>query len=478
MKNWFEIDKAGLAKILERKGKEFAVFELAQNAWDENSVTSVAITLVEDTAPGYALLCVEDDAPAGFSDLTHAYTLFAESKKKEDPKKRGRFNLGEKLVLALAREATVTTTTGTIRFDSEGRHRSSRKSNGGSLITISLKMKTSERLDALEKCKRLIPPPLVRTTLNGALLPTPEFKATFETPLYTEVADAEGNLVRACRCTEVRVYEAYENRPAAIYEIGIPVCEIEGRYVIDVGQKVPLTMDREEVLPMFRKQLSVAVLNHMATVMDRDDVNTGWITEAVTSPDAKPEALQAYMTQRFGAQRVAYDPSDPEANNIAVTQGYTVVTGSQLSKAAWANVKNCGAILPAGQVTPSPKPFSPDGKPLTYISPDKAMQEMAAYAQRVAKATLSPNLGITVLFTGERKWPFAAAFGPSGILYLNAGLLGTDWFHLDKNQEKIDDLLIHEFAHWRALNHLSKEFYDELSRIGAALAKGIREGKL
>jgi 3-(3-hydroxy-phenyl)propionate hydroxylase len=32
------------------------------------------------------------------SDLTHAFTLFAESAKKGDAEKRGRFNLGEKLV--------------------------------------------------------------------------------------------------------------------------------------------------------------------------------------------------------------------------------------------------------------------------------------------------------------------------------------------------------------------------------------------
>ena len=38
MKNWFEIDKQGLAKILERKGKEFVVFELLQNCWDEPGV--------------------------------------------------------------------------------------------------------------------------------------------------------------------------------------------------------------------------------------------------------------------------------------------------------------------------------------------------------------------------------------------------------------------------------------------------------
>ena len=45
MKNWFEVDKQGLAKILERKGKEFALFELVQNCWDEPGVTKVSVAL-------------------------------------------------------------------------------------------------------------------------------------------------------------------------------------------------------------------------------------------------------------------------------------------------------------------------------------------------------------------------------------------------------------------------------------------------
>lgn len=108
---WFEVDKQGLAKILERKGKEFALMELIQNAWDEPGVTKVTASL-EYRGRNRALLVVEDDAPEGFKDLSHAFTLFAESGKKGNPQQRGRFNLGEKLVLALCDEVTIQTTKG------------------------------------------------------------------------------------------------------------------------------------------------------------------------------------------------------------------------------------------------------------------------------------------------------------------------------------------------------------------------------
>ena len=31
---WFEVDKRGLAALLERRGRFFAILELVQNAWD------------------------------------------------------------------------------------------------------------------------------------------------------------------------------------------------------------------------------------------------------------------------------------------------------------------------------------------------------------------------------------------------------------------------------------------------------------
>jgi hypothetical protein len=121
MKNWFEVDRQGLARILERKGKEFVLYELIQNAWDEPGVTKVSVSLGH-RGRNRALLVVEDDAPEGFKDLSHAFTLFADSAKKANPEQRGRFNLGEKLVLAISDEVTIRTTKGGIRFDAEGRH--------------------------------------------------------------------------------------------------------------------------------------------------------------------------------------------------------------------------------------------------------------------------------------------------------------------------------------------------------------------
>ena len=97
MNNWFDVDKAGLAKLMAGRPKAFIVFELLQNAWDQN-ITEVDVTIESVPGTRNAQIAVIDDAPDGFADLRDAYTLFAESRKKANAEQRGRFNLGEKLV--------------------------------------------------------------------------------------------------------------------------------------------------------------------------------------------------------------------------------------------------------------------------------------------------------------------------------------------------------------------------------------------
>src|SRR5207249_3080073 len=127
---WFDVDPKGLAKLIERRGKSFVVFELIQNAWDTGA-RDVHVTLEPVPGRSRAQLVVSDDDPDGFKDLTHAYTLFAESEKKLDPTRRGRFNLGEKLVLAICEQAEILSTTGGVRFDAQGRHRLTRRRASG-----------------------------------------------------------------------------------------------------------------------------------------------------------------------------------------------------------------------------------------------------------------------------------------------------------------------------------------------------------
>jgi len=480
MKNWFEVDRQGLANILERKGKEFALFELVQNAFDEPGVTKVTVTL-EHLGRNKARLVVEDDAPEGFKDLSHAFTLFADSAKKTNPEQRGRFNLGEKLVLAISDEVTICTTQGGIRFDAQGRHRLRSRQPAGSRIECLLRLTPDECLAIAAQARKLICPERITTIFNGEPLMSRLPLETFNASLPTEVASADGLLRRAQRETVIRLFTPLPGETSTLYEMGIPVVETGDRWHYDIGQKVPLTLDRENVPPGFLRQVRVAVFNRMHTQLAPEDVNSEWAETAIASPDCTAEAVQSYVNKRFGEKRVSFDPSDPEANKLAVSQGYTVVHGGMMSAGAWQNAKSTSAILPAGQVTPSAKVWTGEDDPDATVFRDwipeskwtEGMREIATFAMRMAEKVLSR--AITVRFCATPHHLAGASYGPSGELVFNKFRLGADWFERGITEDVVR-LLIHEFGHDTALDHLSSEYHEALCHIGAKLHALARRG--
>lgn len=466
--DWFEVDRKGLAKLLERKGKAWVLYELLQNAWDENT-TRVHVTLARVPGTRHARLVVRDDSPAGFSDLSHAWRLYAESGKKGDVAKRGRYNLGEKLVLSLCDEAEISTTTGTVRFDASGRHVSRVRTERGSAFTGLLRITNTEIVDCARAVRELIPPAGIETLYNGDVLPSRAPIATFEATLATVLADEEGYLRRTERKTAIEVYEPFEGEVASLYELGVPVVETGDRWHLNVQQKVPLNPDRDNVPPGYLARLRALVVAHMADKLQRDDANASWVRDAIQKHgDLVPDAAISRMADlRFGEKRVAYDPSDLEANNRAVEQGYTLVYGGQLSKPEWEAMRRSGAVLPAGQVTPTSHPFSEDGDPLRTLPEADWTDDIRCvveYARRVLPLLVGGPVHVTI--ATDITWPFSGAYG-SRRLTLNLGRLGHKWFA--GPLEPINDLLLHEAAHESQGNHLSSGYHDALSRLGAKL---------
>lgn len=482
MKDWFEVDRDGLARILERKGKEFTLFELIQNAWDEPGVSKVTVSL-EYRGRNKALLVVEDDAPEGFLDLRHAFTLFADSAKKANPDQRGRFNLGEKLVLAISEEVNIHTTRGGLRFDSKGRHNVRSAQAAGSRIECLIRM-TADECEGMEShMRKLISPAGIVTTFNGEQLqPRPvvkEFKAVFR----TEIADQEGYLRKADRETTVRLYDLLPGEKASIYEMGIPVVETGDKWHYDIGQKVPLTIDRENVHPRFLCQVRVAVFNRVHQSLGQEDVNSEWVEMAIASPDCAPGATESYLGKRFGEKRVSFDPSDNEANRLAASKGFTVVHGSMMSSGAWKNAKMANAILPAGQVTPGAKVWTgeenPDADTFKDWIPEarwtQGMRQVADFARLLGEKVL--HRVITVKFCATPHHVAAASYRSTGELVFNKLRLGGDWFEQGITEDVVR-LIIHEFGHEYSPDHLSADYHEALCRIGARMFALARNGDL
>ena len=460
-KNWVTVDMDGLKKVLERRGKAFAIFELVQNAWDEN-VTKVEVTLTRPES-GRSELTVADDSPEGFRDLTDSYTMFAESYKKADPEKRGAFNLGEKYVLALCETATITTTTGRVTFAEQGRRYTGKVTRKrGSEFHGTMRLKVEEWEAMCSATLRLIPP--ATTYFNGKEIPPRKPVRTWTATLPTVKSDEEGNLRQTTRQTTVSVYSVVAGESAMLYEMGIPVVEINAKYHVSVGQKVPLNIDRDNITPAYLKTIYVELLNHTQDLMEEKDANSAWVRTAASDPRCSNEAIKSVLDLRFGEDRVGYDPSDIGSNREAASQNWTVVTGGSMSPGEWANAKRAGAIEPAGNRFPTNHGSKVPDK--TYTR-DEWTPEMLAYATFVER--VSPHLiGHMVTVAFIRDEDIVAGCTDHAETHITVNLA----HHSEGDWQANVELLLHELSHSvvRSNDHLIHEFYETVGRLGAKLS--------
>jgi hypothetical protein len=468
------IDRKGLAKKLLNRPKAFIIYELLQNAWDEN-VTRVDVKA--QMVPGRPLceISIEDDSPEGFHDLSSVYTMFKDSKKAPDPTKRGRFEMGEKLVLALATFAEVTSTKGTISFQGDKRENFSRpRREKGTIFKGTFKMTREEFLEMDEAVRMLMVPRDIETYYNGEKLLPRKPIHTFTTTLQTVKSDDEGNLKSTHRKTEVYVYAILPGETAHIYEMGIPVVSTGDLWHYDVQQRVPVNWERDNVPPVYLRTLRVEVLNALHGQLQGDLATTPWVTSALDDVRVAPDAVKTVVRERFGEKAVIFDPSDTEGTKMAMSQGYTVIPGGAFSSAAWENVRFSRAVLPAGQVTPSPKPYDPNGHPEKVIPESEWTSDMkrrAEFAQGLFRRLVWQECYVVIVREPQVSW--SANFGERGSGYrlcLNYGRLGKAWFDQPNRYEGVLDLLLHEFCHYQVKDHLSHEMHELATKLGARLA--------
>lgn len=493
---WFDVDKEGLAKLLEGRGKIALIHELIQNSWDTDTKT-VVVKLDPLKSKPLARLEVIDDDPNGFADLTHAYTLFAESNKKGDVTKRGRFNLGEKLVLALCEEASIASTKGTVSFYPGGERRSvKQKTNKGSVFSALIRMTRAELAEIEERIFDLIPPPGIITIFNGKELEAPKPVTEIEATLPTVIGDEGGVLRRSRRKTKITIYD--KPGDGCIYEMGIPVVETGDSFHVDVHQKVPLNMDRDNVTPAYLRELRAAVLNATSGKLLDDEACEAWVTDAMQHPDVSDEAVKDVVTSRFGEGAVVYDPSDREANHKATAADRTVVHGGSLPKGAWENVRRAEALPSAGKVFPTKK----GSVPSTPVEPNPDMKRVANFAKSLFAKIVDPNVPLRVNFLSAPDANVLADFGRDGLfnvtvtvgdvlagwnieardideghvdsahLRFNVAHLGEEWFRVlsEDGVARVADLLVHEFAHFYESNHLSDRYHEATTKLAGKIA--------
>jgi hypothetical protein len=76
-------------------------------------------------------------------------------------------------------------------------------------------------------------------------------------------------------------------------------------------------------------------------------------------------------------------------------------------------------------------------------------------------------------------WGFRGAYG-QGELTINTAKFADDWWNLKNpdRREQLEDFILHELGHEFEGNHLSDGYYRALTRLGAKLARAIRDGTI
>jgi len=469
-----KVDTKGFSKLLCENGIDWIPRELLQNAWDQN-VTEVNMT-IESVGHGRGKIVITDDDPDGFADLTHSFTLFAESGKKVDPTLRGRFNMGEKQVIAYCietgGEVEIITTSGGYHFSkAKGRTKLRRTTNKGSQITCTFRASKPTLTTMIESINGFIPPHGFPTYINGTELPTRKPYAKVTESLPTVITNDEGELTHSSRKTRVELHRAAEGDTSMIYEMGIPIVENPTPYHVNVGQKVPLNYKRDSVTPAYLRKILTIVGNLAAKDLSSEEVRESWVGKALET--MKPTAVKTVFKTKHGDKVAKHNPNEPESSAAAAADGHEILYGGAYSKAAWDNIKGSVKIPTATDLFPEATIEYGSG-PIVNIPRNKwtpNMVTLAEYTEWLHEQIHEES--ICVDWHNDPRG-HRAVYGPSVGLAFNKRSLGKRWIDAAvQSREGFQDYLdicVHEFAHRYGSSHYSDEFYQGCTKVGSKLA--------
>lgn len=476
-KNWFTAHKDGLRMVAKRlvERRSFGIIgaELYQNVMDTEA-TECHIKVA--TIPGKPLIeiSVIDNGP-GYTDLSHAWTVYAPSEKKDDPTKAGRFNVGCKMALAFCKEARVHTTSGTVEFNDEGRHEyPRRKRDNGTEFWALMECTRQQYTELIEYMNKIIVRPGLKLFVNGDEIKGRKPIHTFEQTLFTEIGEDLRTSARKC---EIQIFDVLPDEVPSLYELGIPVVETGDKWHYSIQQKVPLNVDRDNVVPSYLKAVRTHVLNEMHEKIEQDDTTEAWVNEASSDERCSDEATHSFMTKRFGPKRVSIDPTNPDANGAAITAGYNMISSHGLTKGQRANAKMAGALFSSSQAFPMEGKGAysddPNATPVEVIPREKwtpAMGLIEEYTRWLGSELLGHGIIVRFVmchsFVG-RSW--IACYGDN-VLDYNKFTMGNKFFE-EGFTPRLDGLIIHELAHDKVKNHATDDFHEECCSLGAKLKR-------
>ena len=462
----FNVDTLGMRQLHQNRQPEQLVKELVQNVFDEEATTCrVTVETLEEGV----MVTVEDDGP-GFRDIRDAYTLMGDTPKRMNPEQRGRFNMGEKELISIARWARVETTGSTVEFPEEGGRTVRRNRRKRGTAIRAMMPWSREEAERLIGRMMLIRPPLgIDYRVNRKAVRRQDEIRVHSAILDTVIQETPGSPMRPTRRrTDLHILPPGEEG-GWIYEMGIPIQQIELGYSVDVMQKVPMPPNRDTVSESYLKRIYTEVLNAMHDEMQREEFSENWVRTGVENPAVEEGPVRAVIQNRYGEKVVTWS-SNTDANMKATDAGYQVLHPRSLGKAELENMRKLGGLLSANDI------FGREDNETREVEPTPEMEEFAEWVRRLGRMA---GKEVAPVFIHQESRTIADCSMNTGnpTMRFNTRHLEPEFF-AGRGEEQMD-LVIHELGHAEMSGEMShgNQWGEACCRVGSRIAMGMAGGE-
>jgi len=255
-----------------------------------------------------------------------------------------------------------------------------------------------------------------------------------------------------------------------LYEMGIPVCEIECDFSLDVQQKVPLSFDRDKVSVSYLKDLYGHVLNVVHQDIEKENSSNQWVRMGTASDHINKEAVDNIVKKRYGSKVVIANPMDKCSIDDAISKNYNVVYGNEMSKEEWNNIRRHESMESSSKLFGSTVTNEYE-----VVKPTIIQTKISYFIKKIAREYLSINVGIR--FITSKKIHHMAEYG-NELLTFNLSMVPNEYWLLKNNmiQQELLELIIHELAHEKGL-HYEESYHQCITYLAVSLVYKMKSDR-
>lgn len=305
---WLSVSLEGFSQQNAARPKEHLVKELVQNSLDAVGETGIGgrveLEIIPEEGGGCIVRCSDDGG--GVDDMENLRTVFWTSKH-DSRFKRGRMGRGFKELLSLCRSCRVYSGKKVAVFERDGSGNEKfavlqrSKEVRGTDVEMHIEGSSGEFETLLTSYFRtFLVPSDVRFLVCGELVVPKKSEKVVSGVLTTEEFSL-GKWTRPRGKCDVELIRCPKGETGLVYEMGIPVCEVEwdAPYHVNVLQRVPMNPNRDATMSGYVSQIHRLCLPHIIDALSPEKARAAWVGEAASKCSDK--ALQkTVLSKAFG----------------------------------------------------------------------------------------------------------------------------------------------------------------------------------